>query len=410
MQQPFALFNLIVKQNLAGLTIKDFLRQVVKEHPYFTPAQFYLLQQIPPGDIDFNEQAAKTSLLFNNAHWLNFQLRHAGNEEIAAPVIIPAENLAGKVDVIIAGETTDTIEEKIPVTETEIAAPVIIPAENLADKVDAIIAGEPTDAIEEKIPVTETEIAAPVIMPAENLAGKVDAIIAGETTDAIEEKIPVTETEIAAPVIIPAENLADKVDAIIAGEPTDAIEEKIPVTQKATHNYGEAATEIKIPQQIMPLQNVEYNEEDTPEEKEIAPIKFTLSMPQIKASDDANALIFEPMHLVDYFASQGIKLREEAQPADKLGQQLKSFTEWLKTMKKIHLPASDATAVQSDMAIQNMAEKSNAQGEVLTESMAEVLTQQGKAGKAIEVYKKLSLLNPSKIAYFAAKIEQLKGI
>ena len=46
-------------------------------------------------------------------------------------------------------------------------------------------------------------------------------------------------------------------------------------------------------------------------------------------------LIFEPYHTVDYFASQGIKFREEEKPVDKFSLQLKSFTEWLKTMKKL---------------------------------------------------------------------------
>ena len=39
--------------------------------------------------------------------------------------------------------------------------------------------------------------------------------------------------------------------------------------------------------------------------------------------------------------------------------------------------------------------------------MAEVLLQQSKNHKAIEVYQKLSLLNPSKSAYFAAKIDDI---
>jgi len=42
--------------------------------------------------------------------------------------------------------------------------------------------------------------------------------------------------------------------------------------------------------------------------------------------------------------------------------------------------------------------------------MAEVLVKQGKSEKAIEMYQKLSLLNPSKSAYFAAKIERIKSI
>jgi len=40
--------------------------------------------------------------------------------------------------------------------------------------------------------------------------------------------------------------------------------------------------------------------------------------------------------------------------------------------------------------------------------MAEVWEKQGNAAKAIEVYTKLSLLDPSKSLYFAAKIEDLK--
>lgn len=123
-----------------------------------------------------------------------------------------------------------------------------------------------------------------------------------------------------------------------------------------------------------------------------------------------DAMLFEPMHMVDYFASQGIKLSEEALSADKLGKQLKSFTEWLKTMKKIEtgsIGADGAPVNEADRRVQQLAAKSNADNEVLTESMAEVLALQGKAARAIEVYHKLSLLNPAKSAYFAAKIDSL---
>ena len=40
--------------------------------------------------------------------------------------------------------------------------------------------------------------------------------------------------------------------------------------------------------------------------------------------------------------------------------------------------------------------------------MAEVLVKQGKIDKAVQVYIKLSFLDPDKSAYFAKKIEQLK--
>ena len=148
-------------------------------------------------------------------------------------------------------------------------------------------------------------------------------------------------------------------------------------------------------------------------EKEIEPMKIELKLPAEKNMMEEMPL-FEPMHMVDYFASQGIKLSEDAQTADKLGKQLKSFTEWLKTMKKVHTGTETSLSialagVQTDIAIQNLAEKSNTEDEVLTVSMADVFAKQGKIEKAIEVLQKLSLLNPDKSAYFAAKIEHLKG-
>ena len=127
-----------------------------------------------------------------------------------------------------------------------------------------------------------------------------------------------------------------------------------------------------------------------------------------KPADDA--LIFEPLFASDYFASQGIKITEaDVNPSDKLGKQLKSFTEWLKTMKKVHVEKLPMPNDSADINVQKLAEKSNIDEQILTEAMAEVFAKQNKNYKAIEVYEKLSLLNPSKSAYFAAKIQNLKG-
>jgi hypothetical protein len=120
-------------------------------------------------------------------------------------------------------------------------------------------------------------------------------------------------------------------------------------------------------------------------------------------------LAFEPLHTVDYFASQGIKVTEEPIADDKLGKQLKSFTQWLKSMKKVHTPKLAPADDITDKRIQSIAEESNSEAEVFTESMAEVYEKQGKTAKAIEVYEKLSLINPAKSAYFAAKIDGLKA-
>ena len=119
-------------------------------------------------------------------------------------------------------------------------------------------------------------------------------------------------------------------------------------------------------------------------------------------------LLFEPLHASDYFASQGIKLSEDALGADKLGKQLKSFTAWLKTMKKVHPDKLPPVNKVTETAVQNQAEKSNLEEEIVTEAMAEAYILQNKQAKAIDIYNKLSLLNPAKSAYFATKIESLK--
>ena len=130
---------------------------------------------------------------------------------------------------------------------------------------------------------------------------------------------------------------------------------------------------------------------------------------QSQASEPVkDEMLFEPLFTTDYFASQGIKLSEEVKPDDKLGKQLKSFTEWLKTMKKNKAAQPSESTAIVDISVEKMAENSNKETEVVTESMAEVFIQQGKSKKAIEIYEKLSLLNPAKSTYFAAKIESLK--
>jgi hypothetical protein len=43
----------------------------------------------------------------------------------------------------------------------------------------------------------------------------------------------------------------------------------------------------------------------------------------------------------------------------------------------------------------------------VSESLAQIMLNQGKTDKAIEMYRKLSLLNPEKSSYFAHKIKEV---
>jgi hypothetical protein len=122
-----------------------------------------------------------------------------------------------------------------------------------------------------------------------------------------------------------------------------------------------------------------------------------------------SGLVFEPYHTVDYFASQGVKPIIDDKPKDRFGQQLKSFTEWLKTIRQM---PPQQIAVLSDTRneekVIQLADHSIEDRNVVTEAMAEVWIKQGHPEKALEIYHKLSLLNPSKISYFASLIENLK--
>jgi len=114
-----------------------------------------------------------------------------------------------------------------------------------------------------------------------------------------------------------------------------------------------------------------------------------------------------PYHTVDYFASLGIKINMESDK-DELSMKVKSFTAWLKTMKRLQPGSETVTIKDIHSILDTHNEKENQSEAVLTEAMAEVYLKQGLREKAIEVYDKLSLQNPLNSHIFADKISQIK--
>jgi hypothetical protein len=178
-----------------------------------------------------------------------------------------------------------------------------------------------------------------------------------------------------------------------------------------THEEVVDQTSTQQPGDTVPEGHLDEKQEENPvlteEDPSIELPKFKFEPVDISKAE----LSFEPYHMVDYFASQGIQAKEEEKPKDQLSRQLKSFTEWLKVMKR--LPVTEIAAgvsVGDEKKVEKLAETSIHDREVVTEAMAEVWEKQGNVEKAREVYRKLSLLNPSKSSYFAAKIDQLKNL
>lgn len=204
------------------------------------------------------------------------------------------------------------------------------------------------------------------------------------------------ETEFPEPELFqnPIPEAAETVEVKPAEQPETSSEEN---REKAVAGTALPAPEVEAAQQ--PIAVTAEATIETPE----APA------PENAAQPEAPVISFEPYHTVDYFASQGIKLSQQEAANDTLGKQVKSFTEWLKTMKRLPETATPqpANAVR-ERNVENLAAHSLDTSEVVTESMAEVWLKQGNGAKAAEVYRKLSLRNPAKSAYFAAKIESLK--
>ncbi|MBS1668543.1 MAG: hypothetical protein JST58_14295 [Bacteroidetes bacterium] len=203
-----------------------------------------------------------------------------------------------------------------------------------------------------------------------------------------------TEKKMEAPIQTETEEISTTTTSIENSQPLVTPIEAAPVSIEDTQPTPIEAASVSVEEvSSTPLEPIEIKEE--PKKEVIQPKE--------------EEFIFNAYHTVDYFASLGIKLSLEDLQQDKLGKQLRSFTDWLKTMKK--LPQKTTTEPVSDAnmqtAVEGYAALSIQQKEIITEAMADVLAKQGKNENAIELYRKLSLLNPGKSAYFAAKIEQI---
>lgn len=370
------------------------------QYPYFAPLQLLLAQKYKQQQhVTYAGQAAKTSVYFNNWHWLN-------------------ELLEGRV--AVSGRNIAPVQEEVEVQ----------PAADLHEATNEIVV---TDVVE--ISDADVIVDEPIITET-----KEDAIIAGVETEPGSVEPTVTEDISAVEELLIDEKQSEDFSAITE-QPSAELNED-PVELETFTEPVSYTNELK-PADTAPLEDEpietpapipatgvveQYNEEEQDDEpfidhqKEptalpgIAEIKHNINLLKNTLADlstgSAPVIPIEPLYTIDYFASQGIKLKDLGiDPKDQLGQKLKSFTEWLKTMKKLH-PEKLETKIddKAQSSIQNMAEHSNSTQDVLTESIAEVYARQGLKEKAREVYLKLSLLNPGKSAYFAAKISNLNEL
>lgn len=164
---------------------------------------------------------------------------------------------------------------------------------------------------------------------------------------------------------------------------------------------------------------------------------------EIVSNTEEQPPLIYPIYTQDYFLQQGEKVSDEL-PAeisdlienghtdeeDKSLMVMMSFSEWLlhfkntsrkqeeekkdqKALKTMWQKEKLAAAIEEEneeipenvfeMAVNSIAKEDG----LASESLADIYIKQGKYDKAIDMYRKLSLRNPQKNAYFARKIEEV---
>ena len=356
------LYKQIFGKEISAEDFVEHIGGIQNKYPWFALPHFYKFKSLGIGEKDYNKYAALTAQFFPNVYLLNQRLQEK-SKILNTPV----------------AEIIPTHQEH----ENEEPQPVIEPVTKNNPKTENEIVTEVND-LKEVSTFRErmTSDISPILVEHEN-----------------EEAPTVLE-----PVIDNTSDVRNKVDQLSDSE-----------IDKRNNDNNDLDVNSSVESNSYEFNNKEI-ESNQKENKELPDNNPTINNLEKVAAEfkkpttennGSEPILFEPLHATDYFASQGIKLSEDLQSKDKLGKQMKSFTDWLKVMKKTPEQQQGLQHVADERQIQNLADKSNTDAEIITESMADVYLQQNKKEKAREIYKKLSLINPDKSAYFAAKIDNL---
>lgn len=370
--QEKALLHLTGKSALVDLKMET-IEKLANEYPYFTPGQYLFAAKLKNEDHPLAAaQAVKTALFFPNSYWLQFQL-DAINE------VAIDEAPRNEMDTAILKSIYQKDKEWDDVINT-------LPNPEITE--DPINQWEPE---EKSIPIEKSEV--------------IQSAITIPTIESVREMMKGIDGSTSTPVIEPEEF---KTEDVV--EHKDEPEIFMPVFSTL------ASAELQPEQEYS--EQLETKSVLPDQEKSDAKIASILSaqFAEFKKPLEQDAQLEienaqEKLHTIDYFASQGIQIDLSQIPQDKLTTKLRKFTDWLKDMRN-HSPnpIDLGTSPESEKKAAETALISNESKEILTETMAEVLVKQGQVDKAIQLFIKLSFSNPEKSAYFAEKIQLLKGI
>ena len=361
---------------LAGQSDEEKWTSLAKAHPAYALSWMMLAKANPTP-----EQLQKAAIFVPHTLRLHWLLNQAEGINIAAN-----SEPKNKTVVTTAVSFRETDQTEAPETEIE--------------SLEAEMATEAILDINDPQPLPiEVPEEAPIEIPEEaqkEVPEEAPPEIPEEAQKEVPEEAPI-EVPIEEPQEAPTEIPEEAPIEVPIEEPQEA---PIEISKEAPIEIpAEAPTEVP---ETAPLESPTITAEVAPTTLAESP----MSLSSMAHEFPADTQLFTPFHLVDYFASQGIKLDLNDIPKTSFDKKLMTFTQWLKTMKKVNFEAQAALAT-ADPAVDAQARASLFREQVITETMANVLAQQGKKAQATQVYLKLILLHPEKTALFAARIHDL---
>lgn len=366
------LFRKIFDSELHDIGTADKLRRITEQYPYFSLAHFFSLKNATVNDVATPEQMQMAALHFNNLFLLNKRI---------------SETLENK-DFDMRGYDAEMRKESISSEDS---------SSNITSPIETIITSGTDDFFHAAGDEPETF----------NKENKLQA----EVNTEVQEH----EAEAPLPTIEPVtENEDIKENALATPEIAENVDTNAQLTNK--EDLGESATPSSNTENdfakeneisVLPTSHAYVDSIPHPATEEETPDATIVTNTSENTNiDQEEKPLFEPLHTTDYFASQGIRISDEIKNAEE-SKEMKSFTNWLRSMKRLNQAYTHDQDRPIDPQVEKLARSSNEEQNIVTESMAETFLSQGKHEKAKEIYRQLSLQNPSKSGYFAALLEKI---
>ncbi len=337
------------------------------------------------------------------------------------------------ISLLMASPSVVTDGDEVSISELRQSYPYFVPARYAEAALKYKSSGQLSDVIPGVLPYSGNWM-----LLCDYIVG-ISEPAANGTVAAIEE-LPEIESE---PVeVLNAEVVVEEIDVPVEELPVpDEVRDEVLIEDEATAADADELTADAVSEDLADELETQHKsfwvqDEETDEEEETE----VLSEEPLLSNEKP---LISPVYTDDYFLAQGERVsvempdeitslipEESDEDAAKSLMVMMSFSEWLlhfkSTTEKLKEENKDQKALKTmwqkeklaaaieeeneeipenvfEMAVNSIAKEDG----LASESLAEIYIKQGKYDKAIEMYRKLSLRNPQKNAYFARKIEEI---